>query len=237
MDFSQMQRMVIASTGNMKSGHPLYKWITGDSGTDTPSVINLAANRLIRMIPERLPEIPAAWTIGVTVNGNNWVDLPSDLIALTSLVRAETATAPNWAAIKGEPVPLVTPEEFDLLSKEDEVGYPRIATRRGKKLYFWPTATTAYLAYFRAYGLMDEVELVNAADEFYVDDYWHHIICRIATAMIEEMRGNFKRHEHLMASVRQEIGDARDMSAEENLAAGPPVRVVGAPTRASVYGK
>lgn len=237
MDFSQMQRMVIASTGNMKSGHPLYKWITGDAATDTPSVINHAAQELVRMIPERLPEIPAAWTIGVTVDGNNWVDLPSDAIAITSVVRAETASAPNWAAIKGEPVPLVTPEEFDILSKENETGYPRLAMKRGKKLYFWPTATTAYLAYFRVYGLMTEVALAADDDEFYIDPYWHPIICRIATARIEEMRGNFKRYEQLMASVGNELRGARDMSAEENLAAAPPVRVVGTPTRASVYGK
>src|SRR5687768_15122694 len=119
MNFSQMQRMVALSCGNLKTGHPLYFWITGDSGTSTPSLINMAANRLVRMIPERIPELPAAWTIGPTVAAETEHALLADMIAVYEVACAHSATEPDWDTAKTYPMSYVTPEEYDILSRED----------------------------------------------------------------------------------------------------------------------
>lgn len=232
-----MQRMVALSMGNIKTGHPLYKWITADAATSTPSVINMAANRLVRMIPHRLPELPAAWTIGPTIAGENSVSLVSDMIVVHSVSRAESSTEPDWDTAKTYPLGYVTPEEFDLLEKDDEEGYPSIWTKRGNELHYWPTPSADYIDYLRVHGVMEETALVNSSDEFYINAYWHPIICRLATSMLEEMRGNYDRSKALLESVMQEISDARDLAGEEAISKPVNIRVVGTPTRQSVYGK
>jgi hypothetical protein len=162
----------------------------------------------------------------------------ADMIAVYDVMRAESATEPDWDTAKTYPLAYVTPEEFDLLEKDtDTEGYPRIWTRRGNQLFVHPTPSADYIDYLRIHGLMEETYLVNVSDEFYIADYWHPIICRLAVAMLEEIRGNHDRHKALMESVLQEIRDAKDMRGEENITRSVPTSVEGAPTRMSVYGK
>lgn len=235
MDFLMMQRFVALGCGNMKSGHPLYTWITG-SGVTTPSVINMAANRLIRMFPEKITEIPAAWTIGPTVANQNYLNLVSDTIAVYNVVCAHSSTTPNWNTGESFPLTKVSVEELDLLEKST-TGYPTVWAKRGYQIFLHPTPTTTYLDHIRVYGLMEEVALDSDNDEFYINDAWHPVICKIAASIIEELRGNFKKAAALLDAAKSEVYDSRDLVAEENIANNGALTVDGAPSRWGVYGR
>lgn len=221
-------------SGNLKSVHPLYKWITGSGGVI--SVINIAANRLIRMFPERLPELPAAWTIGPTVANETEITMLADMIVVYNVVCAHKATTPDWDTDETFPMGKVTFEEFDLLDKS-ATGYPNKWARRGKQLFIHPVPTAAYIDHIRVYGLMEETFLVNASDVFYINAAWHPVICKIGASMIAEMRDRPERAKELIASARFEVENSRDLVAEENLGNLETVTVTGTPTRSTVYGR
>lgn len=237
MTFDQMQRMVALAAGNLKPTHPLYIWVTGDSGTDTPSLINQAANRFLRMYVHRLSEMPAAWTIGPTVVDETEHSLVADMLVVFRVVCAHSATEPDWDTARTYPVQYVEPEEYDLLEKgSSNVGYPRIWTKRGKQLFIHPTPSADYIDYLRVYGLMEETELEADGDTFYMNPDWHPLVCRLAASMLEQIRGNHMKAKELLASVRQEMGDAIDVVGEENIGKPFVMMIENYPTRAKVYG-
>ncbi len=233
-----MIRYTAMLCGNLKSSHPLYKYISGDTSSATRSVINDAGNRFVRMIPERLPEMQASWTIGPTVAVTNSIALPADLLIVQEVKVAHQATLPDWNIVRSFPVTFLEPDQFDILAKDTTVtGYPVLCTKIGKVIKNWPTPSASFIAYEHWFGVMEETALANPSDTFYMNADWHPAVCKLAASLIEEMRRNYDGAKALQAMVKDELSTSKDIVGQENLKSADALTVVGAPTRASVHGR
>lgn len=238
MNFDQMIRYTAMLCGNLKSGHPLYKYVSGDTSSATISVVNDAAKRFVRMIPERLPEMEASWTAGPTVAGTNSLSLPGDILIVYEVKEAHQATLPDWNTTRTYPVSFVEPDVFDILAKDTTVtGYPVLCTKIGKVIKVWPTPSALTVSYMHWFGIMQETTLVNPGDSFFMNPDWHPTVCKLAASLVEEMRGNFDRAKALLGAVKDELSTSKDIVGQENLKSSDTISVAGAPTRATVHGR
>lgn len=237
MQLSQMQSEVALVLGNMQTSDPFYRFIYPAVGAETNSWINKSANKLVRMIVAKIPEIyKASWTIGPTVAGVNYVAKPADAISVQVIDTAHQSTLPNWSTTRTYPVMRIEPEQFDLLDKSATTnGYPSLYTEKGKQIFLWPTPTAAYVDYLHVYGVMQETVLVNATDSLFIEEFWHDYVVQLAIAMGARQLGWPDAAERYTA-VLKDIGSAIDPMGLRNTGNAETMSVDGAPTRTSVYG-
>ncbi|MFA6958577.1 MAG: hypothetical protein WC538_22130 [Thermoanaerobaculia bacterium] len=180
-EFNAAVRM---SCGNWPaSGHPVV-----DLGIIDKAVVN-AANRLIRENPDHFPEHQDnSWTVGPTADGDDYIDLPSNMIMLDRVARNESSTDPaTWVSVREQKVALQSMEVVSQLDRDDPPEqYPFIAARKGTILKYYPPTVTGKECYFRVWGLAGESDLSAAGSTFRLDERWDSAIVLLAASEVLE---------------------------------------------------
>src|SRR5690349_1213040 len=104
LTLAQYESRVLLACGNVPDDHPLV--IAGMHTT----AVNNAANNLIRENPDLFPEHnDNSWTVGATVDGDDSIEMPSNLLVLQRVVTSRDAVPSGsppsvWSEITESPV-------------------------------------------------------------------------------------------------------------------------------------
>lgn len=234
MTFDELKDEVILTLGNLHSSHPMYDSV----GT----WVNRATNRVVTMAisankqkPNLFPELTTSWT-SITVAGTNYLSEPSDKFAITSLYSFDDDAVPNTSTDRSLPMSFMPMEHFEVITRDDTVeGYPRIWSRKGRKVYIWPTPSADYITYLHMYGIMREPEMSAPDDEPVMSELWHDAIVNVAAAIGAGKLGWSEDAANFMAAATTDIGMAANITALEEMDRNTPVRLAQQITRGDLY--
>lgn len=234
MTFNEMKTEVQRMLGNLPSSHPFY----GDLG----NWVNRATNRVVMMAissnrqkPNLFPELTTSWT-DITTSGTNYLDEPTDKLAIVRLYSFDDDAVPNTSTTRSLPMSFVPMEHFEIMKRDTGVvGYPRIWSRKGKRIYIWPTPSADYLTYIHVYGVMREPEMSADADEPRMSEVWHDAVVNVAASIGAGKLGWAEDSAKYMASAQADIGMAVNITALEESGHTSPVRLANDFGRGDIY--
>lgn len=122
--------MALANYADLQAS--VARWLHRSNMTaDIIDCITLAEARIKSVLQAQLQDTSGTLT---TVNGQNYVSLPSDLLRAHSLSIANTAPSIDY----------VTPDQLGAAYYEGDVGIPQKYTLIGDRVYFGPTPDRVY---------------------------------------------------------------------------------------------
>jgi hypothetical protein len=236
MDFSELKAETILQLGNLHSSHPQY----GNVG----DWVNRAMHRVIvtavganRPRPNLFPELNTSWKSPITTAGTNYLDLPTDKLAITDVFSFDTSSDPNLSTTRSLPMGWVPREHFEVIPRDSTVtGYPRLWTMKGKRIYIWPTPSASTVTYLHVYGIQREPTLSANSDEPLMNEIWHDAIVNFASYIGAMKLGWVEDAKAFRDAALEEIATAANISALETPSRASAVEIDGAMTRGSVYG-
>lgn len=201
-----------ASLENLPTNDLYYPWILGASGK--PSLIRAACNDLPIIaaggnapVANSFPELHDVEQIGPSTAGSNTLARPADAILVFDLTSAQSNSVPDWNVSREFPVTFVPSLEFGYLTKSTSVAnWARLWTRNGTVMNIWPTPTSTYVDYFRAYYLKAETMADgDAAAVLKLDPRWFDILVNLATAKLLMKMQRFDDAKNMMQAVTAQL--------------------------------
>jgi hypothetical protein len=190
MTFAQFQERLALRLGNLQSSDPFFKYIdpAASGGSVDANWINTALNAvLMRTLAKNrrslncFPEMREKWTAITTVNDLR-ITIPSDLLVAERVYSFDSSDAPDMDDDTVKPMVEVPIHKLDILSRSTSIsGYPRLWTRDGDFINFYPTPRTGYTTYLLVRGLRKEPQLVDDADEPLMNTLWHDAVLHYAS--------------------------------------------------------
>jgi hypothetical protein len=226
MTLAQFRTQVLLMLMNMDVSHPAYT-----SGA-IDRAINHAPNRLIGMGPDMFEKKGNSWTSNTaTLVGASTMTLPTDLLILTDLASADSASLPDWASTQERMVVKDLVHTIAQLAKSSTVvDYPQLWDRKADKVLYWPTTRTGKTTYFRFYGIAREQAISNASDQFTLSEDWDRLISRLAAEEVaRDILGWSNRADEWLANVRDEMAERIGVLNEELTAHLPRISIAGTP--------
>ena len=238
MTNAEMKARVRRILGNQKASD-IYD-------TDVQSWINEALTRVIQLAIggnrhnlNLFYELQTSWTTDTaTIAGQNWVSIPDDKLAIVDVQSYDDSAAVNKNTDRTYPLTFMPYKNFTLLTKDTgTTGYPRIWSRRGKRIYFWPTPSADFLTMLELIGIMKEPEMTADSDTPNIDEQWHDTVCYYAAHVGAVSKGWYEMGGQMQKLALEQIQLTSDFVAIEEAATAHAVAVEGMPTRGSVYGE
>lgn len=221
MNVGEIRAELTKMLGNVleQTGHPFvsptdlrYRWITR------------AANKIPRLVAAGggdigaiFGELFATWK-AQTTNGVAYLDRPATAL-LVREVYSFDKTGANADADKGRLIPQYLPERYEIMLRDStNVGFPTGWSPKGKRLYFIPVPTTAYLTDVHIHGVKRESPDFNSdAQTPALNDDWHEAIlfeaARIGAAELGYWERAAKFREHLIELIQTHVA----VPAQEDL--------------------
>lgn len=237
MTNTEMIAEVAKNLGNMKSSSIWY--------AEIQNWVNRALNRVVQLAiggnnsnMNLFYELQTSWTSDTTTTLNqNWISIPNDKLAIVDVQSYNSATAVNKNSDRTYPVRFIGYKEFIIIPKGSTVtDWPRLWSRRGKRIYVWPTPHTDYLTYLEMIGIMKEPAMSAGSDTPNIDTQWHDIVCQYATYLGAASMGWDEVSARFEKLALGQIKLTADFVAIEDAATSTPTSVEGMPDRGSVYG-
>jgi hypothetical protein len=231
MNFGTMQTLVYRNCGNMQPAHPFYSNVADN--------VNEAANRVIiaafaedRRAFNLFPELQNRRWWRLTDANANAMPIPDNMLVLQTVTRTEVATNYDPDADTEYKMEEETdPEKFALLDKTS-TGWPLRWRRDGAQIYYWPTTSTSptdYRTVLVARGVRKESALTSAQQTFVVNDLWHPVIVKCATAITMEQMGWMTDAERWNGYVQRDITMTVNPSGLEKRGDRVRLKVAGVP--------
>jgi hypothetical protein len=228
MNFGEMKAELALNLNNMQSSDPFYsrlgRWL------------NEGANRIITMAIAKdkkalqlFPELKNRRWWDTTVANQNYLDLPDSLLALEFVTYTKTTAAFDASRHTEFPSSETSAETFAFLSKSaTTVGWPSLHTRRGNRLAFHPTPTTAYLTVVVLNGIRKEDTLIEDTQTYAMNETWHPTVVKAATALGNEALG-WPDAERWWAAADRDLGGGVNREGLERRKDTVQIRIEGAP--------
>lgn len=237
MTNAEMKAEVAKHLGNMKSSNIWY--------AEIQNWVNRALNRVVqlgiggnRQNLNLFYELQTSWTTSApTTLNQNWIALPSDKLAIVDVQTYNKSAAVDKNADRTYPMRFIPYKDFLLIPRDSNVtDWPRLWSRRGKRIYIWPTPHTDYLTNLELVGIQKEPELSAAGDTPIIDEQWHDIVVAYATYLGASAMDWAEKALTFKTLAYEQIKLTADFVGIEDAATNSAVTVEGMPNRGNVYG-
>lgn len=220
MNLGDVKTEVALMLGNLHTSDPLYASLGTYANRALHRVITTAVGPN-RPRPNLFPELNTSWVSPNTTAGQNYLTLPTDKLAITEVFSFDEDGAITTSTMRGLPMKWVPREQFEVIVRDSSVvGYPRIWTMKGKRIYVWPTPSAAYVTQLHLYGLMKEPTLSANSDEPQINAMWHGAWVNFTAALMARAKRWHDDADAFQKAALEEIAAAVNVAAMEEYGEG-----------------
>lgn len=188
-DALQLQdyRSAVAKTlGNLKSGDFWYSSIDDWTREALDEVVKTA---MMLGGDNPLQNIETEFT-DTTVAGQSNYTYPTTLLSVRFIGSFDSSSTVDLDTQKVRPVPFIDKDQYYLVTRDSTVtGYPRLYTRTGPTLRFWPTPDSTYVTKYLIIGPKRDSNLNNDTDSPVMDKMFQFAVLEKAIAIGMRRRG------------------------------------------------
>ena len=224
-----MKLRVARNLTNLQSSHPIYS-------NDLQGFINEASNRVVLMAMAKdrrgfnlFPELRNVQFEDITVNNQDYLAIPANMLVLDSISITKNSAA--YASASQTEYPVYEEPDVQLFNQMNkaQTGYPTRWTRKGARVYFWPTPTTAYVTRVVFRGTRREADLSADGDTLTMDYIWHPAVVDYASYLGAQALGWKDDADRWLEACQRKVTETANLVGLERMKNESSIEIAGTP--------